>query len=136
MFLFTSLFLTISTTLTILKDPDDYQYWFHQYDDIIDQIKEWTSAQENLDVYQMNSFYAGISNKRKQVLNYYKTAMVFFIQTAGAGYLAYNQFTTPSSEGTVCIRLLRLCFWIYLNLNQTPLHLTDRNFVIQKTFTG
>ena len=79
-------------------DPDDYETWFHQYDDIIDQIKEWASAQENLDVYQMNSFYAGISNKRRQLVNYYKTAMVFFIQTAGAGYLAYNEFFLNSTN--------------------------------------
>mmetsp|Transcript_46006 Transcript_46006/g.41173 ORF Transcript_46006/g.41173 Transcript_46006/m.41173 type:complete len:310 (-) Transcript_46006:91-1020(-) len=91
---------TVSLEIPLKADlVDDYEAWFHGYNDIIDQIKEWASAQENLDVYQMNSFYAGISNKRRQFVNYYKTAMVFFIQTAGAGYLAYNEFTTPSSDG-------------------------------------
>lgn len=91
------------TIIVIYIDPDDYDTWYHQYDDIIDQIKDWVSAQENLDVYQMNSFYAGISNKRRQCVNYYKTAMVFFIQTAGAGYLAYNEFfLNQDASGAVC----------------------------------
>eukprot|EP00483_Globobulimina_turgida_P007274 UN07288 len=92
---------TVSFEIPLKADPDDYESWFHQYDDTVDQIQEWCSAQENLDVYQMNSFYAGVSNKRAQLLNYYKTAMVFFIQTGGAGYLAIRgitkNFTADSS---------------------------------------
>lgn len=50
----------------------------------------------------MNSFYAGISNKRKQTLNYYKTAMVFFIQSCGATYLAINEFTNGVGGAKFC----------------------------------
>eukprot|EP00483_Globobulimina_turgida_P009034 UN09052 len=94
---------TVSLEIPLKADVDDYESWSHQYDDIIDELKDWCSAQENLDVYQMNSFYAGINNVRAQVINYYKTAMVFFIQTAGAIFLAYNQLTVGfAPDSKIC----------------------------------
>eukprot|EP01084_Bolivina_argentea_P171053 296352_1 len=91
---------TVSFEIPLKADCDDYESWFHQYDDTVDQIHEWCSAQENLDVYQMNSFYSGIGNVRSQAINYYKTAMVLFIQTGGAGYLAYNGFSKNFKTGS------------------------------------
>ena len=62
------------------------------YRRFVDDLLEWSSAQENLDVYQMNAFYAATHEMRYYWRNYWKTICVQFIQTAGLGILLYHDW--------------------------------------------
>ena len=58
----------------------------------VDDLLEWSSAQENLDVYQLNAFYSATHETSYYWRNYWKTICVQFIQTAGLIILLYHDW--------------------------------------------
>ena len=93
----------VSLEIPLVADTDNFESWFQKYNDEIDNLKEWVQAQENLDIYQLNAFYSGISENRRYVVNLYKTLIVSFIQTAGATYLAYDRlFQVANGTSQLC----------------------------------
>eukprot|EP01084_Bolivina_argentea_P072664 131933_1 len=60
-----------------------------EYKAFTDDLLDWAASQENLDVYQMNAFYARTHDLSYYWRNYWKTFCVQFIQTAGLVILLY-----------------------------------------------
>ena len=63
-----------------------------EYKQYVDDLLEWTSAQENLDVYQLNAFFGATHEMRYYWRNYWKTICVQFIQTFGLVILLYHDW--------------------------------------------
>ena len=62
-----------------------------EYKQYVTDLLEWTRAQENLDVYQVNAFYSATHEWRYYWRNYLKICCVIFIQTAGLLILLFNE---------------------------------------------
>mmetsp|Transcript_71310 Transcript_71310/g.87476 ORF Transcript_71310/g.87476 Transcript_71310/m.87476 type:complete len:316 (+) Transcript_71310:45-992(+) len=51
------------------------------------ELMEWAKSQENIDLYQLNAFYAGTHAKGNYLLNYVKTFAVLGIQLFGMSWI-------------------------------------------------
>eukprot|EP01083_Nonionella_stella_P216446 777993_1 len=68
-----------------------------EYKPYVDDLLDWTAAQEGLDIYQLNAFYSATHEISYYWRNYWKTICVQFIQTAGLAILLYHDWL----EGTL-----------------------------------
>ncbi len=68
-----------------------------EYQPYVDDLLDWTAAQDGLDIYQLNAFYSATHEISYYWRNYWKTIYVQFIQTAGLAILLYHDWL----EGTV-----------------------------------
>jgi len=87
------------------------------------ELMEWAKSQENIDLYQLNAFYAGTHAKGNYLLNYVKTFAVLGIQLFGMSWIittkmdeVLNDHECDSSDFSDPSNWIAFFFSLYLAL--------------------